>query len=528
MTAAVPKWNIVGHRSTDADLVRAAVAGDRQAFAVMYDRYANRLHDFCAGMLADRDAAADCVQDAFCTAATCLGDLREPDRLRAWLYGIARHQALRRIRDRRREQLSDELPDIASGDAGPDTMAGRTELANLISEAAGGLSDRDRAVLELAYRHGLDGTELADALGVTQTNANTMVYRLRETIEKCLGALLVARRTQSAPEPCPELAAILKGWDGQFTMLMRKRIARHLEGCPSCDSERRRMVNPVALLGAAPIFIPAPAWLRDRTLREVQLTCAGTGMMNAVAPTQPVRPQIHWRRDDAPVGPPVADGHQATTDADEKRARKRFVLLIGLFAGVPLAVLALTISWTYLPTVAVDPSSGTQPVAPQSVPAPVGPPPAVAPPGMAPPDAPASRAPAPARSPAIAPPPSAAQRVPSAGTPPQPIPAQQPNAIAPQPATAAPGPPLPNIVIPQLPLSPQAPLPAPAPLPGQYRLPPPAVPDDSSAPAPQLTAAPRAPAPSAPPPQPGLGDSGLIPTETVAPNPDPALIPPPR
>jgi DNA-directed RNA polymerase specialized sigma24 family protein len=41
----------------------------------------------------------------------------------------------------------------------------------LIAEAAGGLSDRDREVLELSYRHGLAGPELAEALGVTPDNA---------------------------------------------------------------------------------------------------------------------------------------------------------------------------------------------------------------------------------------------------------------------------------------------------------------------------------------------------------------------
>lgn len=511
MTAAVPNWDIVGPRSTDAELVRAAVGGDRQAFAVMYDRYANRLHDFCAGMLADRDAAADCVQDAFCTAATSLGDLRDPDRLRAWLYGIARHQALRRIRDRRREQLSDELPDVASGDAGPDTMARRSELANLIAEAAGGLSDRDRAVLELAYRHGLDGPELAEALGVSQTNANTMVYRLRETIEKCLGALLVARRAQSIPNRCPELAAILKGWDGQFTILMRKRIARHIESCQFCDSERRRMVNPVALLGAAPIFIPAPAWLRDRTLREVQLTCSGTGMVSATQPTQPVRPEIRWRRDDEPVGLPSRRPHRDDAPTDD-RAKHRFVLLIGLFAGVPLAVLVLTISWMYLPGVAVDPSSGTQPVAPQRVPAPVGPAPSVAPPNAS--------LPVPAPNATAPPPAQVAPRVPSAGTAPQPLPVLQPNVMAPQPAPAAPPP---NVVLPQLPLLPNVLAP-----PSVPAAPPPVLPKQLPPAAPPQPTA-LTPAPTADPlPQPGLEDSGLTPTETVAPAPEPSLIPPPR
>src|SRR6185369_10451532 len=73
------------------------------------------------------------------------------------------------------------------------------------------------------------------------------------------------------PDRCAELAEILDGWDGTFTVLMRKRVARHIERCAVCDEERRRLVNPVALLGAAPVFIPAPAWLRDRTMAEVEL-----------------------------------------------------------------------------------------------------------------------------------------------------------------------------------------------------------------------------------------------------------------
>ena len=93
MTAA-PDWDIAHARTTDAELVGPA-AGDRRAFAHMYDRYADRLHDFCVGMLRDRDGAADCVQDVFCIAATPLPQLREPDKLRPWLYSIARNEALR-------------------------------------------------------------------------------------------------------------------------------------------------------------------------------------------------------------------------------------------------------------------------------------------------------------------------------------------------------------------------------------------------------------------------------------------------
>lgn len=252
----------------DASLARAAAAGDRASFAAIYDRYADRLHDFCVGMLRDRDGAADCVQDTFVTAATRLPQLREPERLRSWLYAIARNEALARIKRLRRERPTEELPEMASTGPGLDALAARSELADLIDDACGGLSDRDRVVLELAYRQDLAGPELAEALGVAHKHANILVERLRTTIARSLGALLVCRSVKADPTRCQELAALIDDWDGAFTVLIRKRAARHIESCPICDERRGRMVSPAALLGATPVMVPAPVWLRERTLEQ--------------------------------------------------------------------------------------------------------------------------------------------------------------------------------------------------------------------------------------------------------------------
>ena len=80
----------------DSELALAAARGDRLAFTAIYDRYADRLHDFCAGMLRDRDAAADCVQDVFVIAASKLSQLEDPDRVAA--RGCTRSPATRRWR----------------------------------------------------------------------------------------------------------------------------------------------------------------------------------------------------------------------------------------------------------------------------------------------------------------------------------------------------------------------------------------------------------------------------------------------
>ena len=243
----------------------AAARNNPTAFAAIYRRYGDALYGFCLGMLRDPDAAADCVQDVFCTAATRLRQLREPDKLRPWLYAIARHEALARLRRGRRENPSDDLPDSASTADGPETLAARREIVSLVAQAAGGLADRDRAVLELHYQHGLDGPALADAMGVSATNANTLVSRLRTTIERCLGAMLVARHHR---DHCPELAVLLEGWDGTMTVLLRKRLNRHIERCESCSQARSELVTPQALLASAPVIIPAPAWLGDSVVHH--------------------------------------------------------------------------------------------------------------------------------------------------------------------------------------------------------------------------------------------------------------------
>lgn len=264
------------------------------------------------------------------------------------------------------------LPELATTEAGPDIVAARNELADLVAEAAGGLSDRDRTILDLTYRHELDGLELAEVLGVSQSNAGTLVHRMRDTVERSLGALLVARRVRSNPEKCHELAAILDGWDGEFTVLMRKRVARHIESCPVCDDERSRMLTPAALLGGAPVFIPAPAWLREHTLTAAQLPLA----------------TLHAKPTTTDAPPPVGRSEarrQATREATRHRSRAMAgTALVGLIvgAGVIIATLQRAEETAVTPVVVTTPETATSTVT-QSVsllPAPLpAPPPTSAP-----------------------------------------------------------------------------------------------------------------------------------------------------
>jgi RNA polymerase sigma factor (sigma-70 family) len=246
----------------DASLVEAARSGDGSAWAAIYDRYADKLHDHCHRILRDRDEAADALHDAFIAASRNLEQLRDPTRLRPWLYSICRHEALRRARKRSRVELTDDLGEMVSVDEDLGRGARAEELQELVWSAAAGLNERDQALLDLNLRQGLEGQDLADAMGTSLNNSYVMLSRLRDQVERSLGALLIARLGR---EDCEELDALLQGWDGRFSPLLRKRVARHVDGCEICSERRAAVVSPLALLAAAPL-VPAPRDLRDRVL----------------------------------------------------------------------------------------------------------------------------------------------------------------------------------------------------------------------------------------------------------------------
>ncbi len=270
----------------DAALVARFLEGDQQALAEIYERYADRIYDLCRSILRSDDDAADAFQDTFLTASQKLGQLRNPSRLRPWLYSIARNQCRARIRMRRRTAPQADAGTAASVEVDMTAPLVQTELAALVAEARDGLNARDQEVLDLHMRHGLEGDDLAAVLGISTQSAYKLVQRVRGRVERSMGALLVARH---GSRNCDELAAILGDSERAFGPVERKRISRHVDGCDTCDANRRRLLDPSGLASAMPMD-PAP--LAERARVEAAL-----GEESLAAPSQRIR---RWRRDGFP------------------------------------------------------------------------------------------------------------------------------------------------------------------------------------------------------------------------------------
>ena len=240
----------------DAQLVAAARAGDREAFAAIFDRYAPRVHAFCSRLLAEPHTAADATQDTFIAAAQRLDQLRDPSALRAWLYAIARNECTRHGRARARavptedEVMAGHTRDDVGADE-PAAAAAASEAGGILWEAAAGLDEGDRVLLELHVRHGLAGAELAEAAGVASGQISMAVGRMRDRVARSVGALLIARKGRA---DCGGLQVVLADWDGTYDVLTRKRVARHIDRCEVCDDRRAALVAPFGALAVAAMW----------------------------------------------------------------------------------------------------------------------------------------------------------------------------------------------------------------------------------------------------------------------------------
>ncbi len=268
---------------SDSELVARALEGDDQAFADIYDRYADRLYGFCYSMLRDRAEAADATHDAILRASQRLGQLRDHTRLRAWLFAIARNEVVSRTR-RRARHSDQEVPDVAAEGTDPAVAVASRELQQLVFDAAAGLQPRDRELLELHLREGLEGQELADVLGVEVSHLHVLMSRMRTRMEKAMGSLLVARLGR---DDCEELQRLLAGWDGAFSLQVRSKVSRHIEGCDTCQRTRGAVLAPSSLAAAMPV-LAAPATLRELTLVSVAWggPASGTNRSGAGHPTR--------------------------------------------------------------------------------------------------------------------------------------------------------------------------------------------------------------------------------------------------
>jgi DNA-directed RNA polymerase specialized sigma24 family protein len=183
----------------DQEIVAAIIHGDASQ-AGAFDQYAYELYAYCRSQLAQQAAAATALQDTFIVASAKLPMLRDPSRMRTWLFAIARSQCRGRVQAGG-SQAADMTAYAEAFAASPQ----EAQLSSLVLTALGELKASEREVLELNVRHELDGADLADVLGVPRNRAVALAAEARSGFEASVGALLAASPTDEQSTSWPSL-----------------------------------------------------------------------------------------------------------------------------------------------------------------------------------------------------------------------------------------------------------------------------------------------------------------------------------
>lgn len=178
----------------DAQLVLAARAGDKGAFAHLLTRHRALLVAVCRRALADPVSAEDIVQEASLQALLGLGRLRHPTQFGPWLAGIGlnlcRDWRRRRVREGRSwAALWDREPPgeyAAVGAADPATLAEAAEERAWVRHAVAALPRGQRAAVTLFYLSELSQEETAEALGITPGAVRGRLHKARATLRRHL------------------------------------------------------------------------------------------------------------------------------------------------------------------------------------------------------------------------------------------------------------------------------------------------------------------------------------------------------
>ena len=154
--------------------------GEPAAFDQLILRWHEPLWKYARRLTGDDESAAETVQDVWLRVLRGMARLREPARLRAWLFGIAR----RAVMDRLRQEYA--APSFVSADqceiAAQDDSADSEEELTLIQEELMRLPVIERDVLTLFYLRELTLSQISDVLEIPVGTVKSRLFRARHAL----------------------------------------------------------------------------------------------------------------------------------------------------------------------------------------------------------------------------------------------------------------------------------------------------------------------------------------------------------
>jgi len=189
---------------TDAELVAETLSGNRDAFARIVERYQSLVCALTYSARGNLQASEDLAQVTFITAWCELRKLKEPNKLKSWLCGIARNVTNNSFRQDKHiptanAEVLDDAADISTDKTTPSDHAISKEEEAILWRSLGELPPVYREPLVLFYRQHQSVTEVADALDLSEDAVKQRLSRGRAMLTEKVTAFVEGALRQTAP-----------------------------------------------------------------------------------------------------------------------------------------------------------------------------------------------------------------------------------------------------------------------------------------------------------------------------------------
>lgn len=184
---------------SDWSLLTRTAEGDDDAFRILVERHQDRLLRLCQRLLGDREEALDATQEVLIKAYDKAATLQPKGELFTWLYRVATHHCLNRMRRRKiarflpLEDARDETtPALEPTDSAPrpDRRLESRERWAATRRAIDNLPENQRVVLILAKFEGLSYRQISATLGISEGAVESRLFRaMRNLVETQESAL---------------------------------------------------------------------------------------------------------------------------------------------------------------------------------------------------------------------------------------------------------------------------------------------------------------------------------------------------
>lgn len=174
------------HNLDDAELVALTLREDREAFGILYDRYARWVRAVVYPNIGSSEELQDITQETFLRAYKNLPDLRDAAQFGPWVAEIARRVAQERSRSRRRDRHR-YIGDVAETEDRKET-ATEEEIKLVLRETAE-LPENERLAIHAFYLDGKDLHAIAKLLKMSRSGVYAALQRACKKLAMRLRAL---------------------------------------------------------------------------------------------------------------------------------------------------------------------------------------------------------------------------------------------------------------------------------------------------------------------------------------------------